>query len=183
MATQSATVLLSGGIDSALCAHMLLNEGHTVQGLFVDYGQRVAARERVAASAVAAGLGIELQLMRLEGGAARGSGELRGRNALLLSVAVFEMPGRDGIVACGIHAGTPYYDCSPAFADTMGRLIAEQSDGRLQLSCPLLLMSKKEVYEAFLEAGLPLDITYSCEAAEVACGGCASCLDRQALGC
>lgn len=179
----SATVLLSGGIDSALCCHLLCQEGHKVTGLFVDYGQPSARRERLAAEGIANAMGIGLRTARIEAGSGIGTGELRGRNALLVSTAVFHRDTEDGVVACGVHAGTPYYDCSPAFATTMGRLVEEQSDGRLRLVCPLLDMGKPEIIAAFVAAGLPLAATYSCESGDGPCGACASCLDRTALGC
>jgi len=43
-------VLLSGGIDSAACVAFFQNRGNGVGGMFVDYGQISAAREKKAAS-------------------------------------------------------------------------------------------------------------------------------------
>lgn len=180
---QSATVLLSGGLDSAVCAHRLVDAGYETRGLFIDYGQAVAKREMAAAAAVAEALAVPLDVRVLSGGTLRGGGEHVGRNALLVTVAAFDTGMRDGVVAIGIHAGVPYYDCSPAFLDAMGRVVSEQSDGRVRLVAPLLAWSKAEVLDAFREAGLPMEATYSCETAPEPCGRCASCLDRLALGC
>lgn len=56
-ALRKATVLISGGIDSAACAHLLAAQGHLVHGIFVDFGQAARdhesrAVERVAFSAI-----------------------------------------------------------------------------------------------------------------------------------
>lgn len=180
---RSAIALLSGGIDSAVCAHMLLNQGYATRGLFVDYGQDVASSELAAATAIAQGLAMPLDVRTIAGGGARGDGEHVGRNALLVAAAAFEAGRCDGVIAIGIHAGTPYYDCSPAFLEAMGRIVAEQTDGRTRLVAPLLAWSKAEVLEAFRATALPLAATHSCEASVEPCGRCASCLDRLALGC
>ena len=183
METRPATVLLSGGIDSTLCAYMLGRQGYSVQGLFIDYGQSAAKREHRAAQEIATSLGIPLTAQALVGGHARGSGEQTGRNALLISAGVFLMGQRSGLVVIGVHAGTAYYDCSPAFIESIGRLVEEQTDGRVVLLAPLLNWSKANVFRAFQSAALPLDQTYSCEAGPEPCGVCNSCQDRRALGC
>jgi 7-cyano-7-deazaguanine synthase in queuosine biosynthesis len=38
-------VLLSGGVESTTLLHLLAADSATVRALFVDYGQRAAARE------------------------------------------------------------------------------------------------------------------------------------------
>jgi len=39
-------VLLSGGIDSAVCTHFLLSQGYNVSALHIDYGQGPAIHEK-----------------------------------------------------------------------------------------------------------------------------------------
>jgi len=176
-------VLLSGGLDSAVCAHLLKSPSRAVEGLFVDYGQAALKRERASARAVAAHLGIPLRMRTIQPASSRRAGELPGRNALLISIAVFELGTEGGLVAIGVHAGTRYFDCSEAFVDAMGRLVQEQTDGRTAVSAPLVAWSKADVFKVFQEAGLPLSETYSCEAGSTPCGACLSCADRKALGC
>lgn len=180
---ETALVLLSGGLDSAVCAHLLQQQGLKVEGLFVEYGQAALTRERQASAAVAKALGIPLRTKALSPAPPRGAGELPGRNALLISLGAFELGASGGLVVIGIHAGTRYYDCSLAFLDAMGRLLQEQTDGRAALNAPLATWSKAQVFDVFRESGLPLSITHSCEAGDVPCGECLSCMDRIALGC
>jgi 7-cyano-7-deazaguanine synthase len=93
-------------------------------------------------------------------------------------------PWRVGILALGIHFGTAYYDCSAAFMKAIAALVAEHTDGRLTLLAPFLEWSKKQVYDYFISAKLPIELTYSCEAGTTEpCKMCNSCQDRSALGC
>lgn len=181
----AATVLLSGGIDSAACAHHLLAQGFEVDALFVDYGQAARQPELAASELVAKELRIALRRVALSGMPTRAAGELPGRNAWLASTAYFAGAGRPAVIGLGVHAGTPYYDCSSRFWTSMSDLIAEQSDGTTRIVTPFLEWSKSDVYDYFVSnVNIAPSITYSCEVGTVPrCGKCLSCRDRDALGC
>lgn len=184
MANCNTTVLMSGGIDSTACAHLLQNRGNTIRGVFIDYGQAAAKFERRAAEEVAALLKAPLVIVAASGGVGFSSGELVGRNAFLIFSALFLSRCHAGLLAIGTHSGTPYYDCSPAFFDLIARLVGEHTDGAVSLVAPFLHWTKAQVFDYFTASGLPVGATYSCEAGiESGCGACASCRDRQALGC
>lgn len=177
-----ALVLMSGGIDSALCAHLLKSEGFDVAGIFVDYGQPAAAQERKAAVAIASRLAITLEVLELSGSQVGASGEVPGRNTFLLAAATLATGNQSTLLAIGIHAGTSYFDCSPAFMESARRLLAECSQGKVQVVAPLLHLSKAEVFRLVEQVGLDIADTYSCETgATPVCGKCASCLDREIL--
>lgn len=179
-----ATVLLSGGIDSAACAAFLIAQDFKVSALFLDYGQAAATYEQAAAESLATKLGIEIRTLRFDGATSFGSGELVGRNAFFVFSALFATRGRSNLIALGLHAGTPYYDCSPAFVETINRAVAEHTDGAVKVVAPFVDWTKRDVYDYFVKAGLPIAQTYSCEAGvERGCGSCASCMDRKALRC
>jgi len=180
---RAALVLLSGGLDSAVCAHLLKCQDFDVRALFIDYGQAAACREQASAAALAQALNIPLTVQTIAPSPARGAGELLGRNALLISLGVFAIASDGGIVVIGVHAGTPYYDCSEPFIGAMDQLVQEQTDSRVAVSAPLASWTKADVYRAFQATGLPVAATYSCEAGDVPCGECLSCLDRKKLGC
>ena len=59
-------VVFSGGQDSTTCLHWALREFRSVRAVFFDYGQRHAA-EREAAAAIAARLGVDLRVFRVDG--------------------------------------------------------------------------------------------------------------------
>jgi 7-cyano-7-deazaguanine synthase len=181
---QRATVLMSGGIDSTACAHFLRSRGVKVDGLFVDHGQAAAQREDDAVRSICRRLSMPLQSIVLAGTGTHRSGELLGRNGMLLFTALFVTRGESSLLGLGIHGGTPYYDCSPAFIQSIHTLIAEHTDGRVSVVAPFLDWTKRDVYDYFQDAHLPLELTYSCEAGgDGRCGECASCRDRRALGC
>jgi 7-cyano-7-deazaguanine synthase len=179
-----ATVLLSGGLDSSACAHFLLRRGLRVRGLFINHGQAAARHEEAASAALAKQLAVPIEVYALTGSRALSVGELVGRNAMLIFNALFLTKAASDLLAIGVHAGTPYYDCSSAFVAAAARLVSELTDGRVILLAPFLEWSKKDIFDYFVAAGLPIELTYSCEAGtDPACGICASCRDRKALGC
>jgi len=182
--SKDALVLLSGGLDSAACAWFLREQGYSITCLFVDYGQKAARFEKNAAEALSRSLGMTLENSSLKSDVQFGSGEVTGRNAFLVLVALLTNRMRSGVIALGVHSGTAYYDCSTSFAESMDRLIAEHTDGRIRLSTPFLTWGKKNIFEYYQSTGLPIELTYSCENGQMpTCGTCLSCLDRRMLGC
>lgn len=171
-------------MDSAVCAHLLMRAGWSVRGLFLAYGQAASAPERRAAAAVAAHLGIESSELTVTGGVRFAAGELTGRNAFFVFAALLTGGIARGGIVLGVHAGSPYYDCTPAFVEATDQLVAEHTDGRVRLLAPLLAWSKADVLSYCREFGIPPSLTYSCEAGAVpVCGRCASCRDRASLEC
>jgi 7-cyano-7-deazaguanine synthase len=181
---KQATVLFSGGIDSTSTALFLKSSGLSVRGLFVDFGQASRDMERRSIDRLKNLIGMQVDEIRISSLSFHGIGELTGRNALLIFSAVLLGNCDSGGIAIGIHSGTPYYDCSPDFAESIDVLVRQCSSGKLFVLAPFVRWSKDEVYSYFLSRGIPLDETYSCEAGTApACGQCASCLDRKRLEC
>ncbi|SDI90826.1 MULTISPECIES: 7-cyano-7-deazaguanine synthase [Bradyrhizobium] len=179
-----ATVLLSGGIDSAATALFLKSSGFAVRGLFVDYGQASLVLEQKAVDRLRHLIGITVDEICASSLSSQGVGELTGRNAFLVFSAALLGNCRSGAIAIGIHSGTPYYDCSPDFLEKVDALVQECSAGKLFVLAPFVRWSKDDVYSYFLSQSIPLDETYSCEAGTApSCGQCASCLDRKRLEC
>ena len=174
----SAIVLLSGGIDSFACAHLLLASGLTVRGLFIRFGQAAEHEEMSASRRVGSALGLDLEIGRVQLNRKFRVGEVPGRNALLTIAAVPLLPG-SGLICMGIHAGTPYYDCSPKFAERLNVLVQECTNGAATFFAPFIEWSKGNILEYCSSRYLDLSITYSCEAGTLPpCGRCASCRDR-----
>src|ERR1700738_1027673 len=120
---------MSGGVDSAACAHLLATRNFKVKGVFLEYGQAAACPERRAVEALTARMNLPLAVFSVHGAGPFSTGELATRNAFLIFSAIFLTRQRSGLVAIGIHAGTPYYDCSPPFIDSISRLVADHFDG------------------------------------------------------
>ena len=177
-----ALVLMSGGIDSTACAQFLTGQGFDVKGLFVDYGQSARTLEGIAVSAVAESLGIPLERASFVSQRIYGAGEIVGRNGLLAMAALITCSSTTRIIAMGIHSGTPYYDCSPAFAERIDFLMQECTSGATRYLAPFLNWAKQDIYDYCRQQRLDLSATYSCEVGIMPpCGHCASCRDRQGL--
>jgi 7-cyano-7-deazaguanine synthase len=172
-------VLFSGGIDSTTLAAQLMGTGRQPELLFVDYGQRSRAAERRSSRAVAARWDCELSEVTLAG-LVPGEGEISGRNALLVHVALAHRPHASRL-HLGIHAGSGYRDCSPRFVELMQRSLDFHTDGAMRLSAPFIGMSKGELVVLARASAVPLELTHSCEAGDKPCGRCRSCRDRLAL--
>lgn len=173
----SVLVLSSGGIDSSACIAFFERQGIPVASLFVDYGQPAAESERRASLAVANHYGLRCHQSQWSGGAAKGAGVIRGRNAFLLLAGLMETGNNFCTIAIGLHAGSPYYDCSPTFVSSIQVLFDGYSDGAVRVSAPFLDWTKRQIWDFCLREQVPIDLTYSCEAGTEACGNCLSCRD------
>jgi len=177
-------VLLSGGIDSAVCCQLLRTSGHRVRGLHLDFGQAARVQERDACERLVKHLQIPLQFVTVDLGRNFHSGEITGRNAFLAFAALMQAESALGAIVLGIHSGVPYYDCSEPFAERLDQLIRECSSGRFGFLAPLLRWTKSDIVSYARGHGIPLQGTYSCERGVTPpCGVCSSCLDRRAHNC
>jgi 7-cyano-7-deazaguanine synthase len=175
-------VLLSGGMDSAACVHFFTDQDYDVRGLFIDYGQAAAGPEREAAADVARHFDIQLSQFQCKGSVYLGAGEIRARNAFLVMAAAMWVPLPSFSIALGIHAGTPYVDCSEQFLSMANALLDAYTDGSVKCAAPFLDWSKGAIFTYCQRYGVPVELTYSCEAgSRPTCGVCSSCLDRRAL--
>ena len=173
-------VLASGGVDSSTLLWLSVQEGLTPTALFVDYGQPAAEAEGAAVEVICSRLRIPWRSVRYKG-SRFGVGEIRGRNALLMHMALVEFPSNSGAVGLGIHAGTDYADCSPEFMEAIERSYEFHTGGAISATAPFLHWTKQEVYRLATELGIPFAQTHSCEASNLPCGQCRSCQDRSLL--
>jgi 7-cyano-7-deazaguanine synthase len=172
-----AVVLLSGGLDSTTLLYFAQAQGLGVRALHVDYGQAAAEAERAAVARVCAAARVDANIVRYTG-RSFGPGEIRGRNALLLHIALTEFPADSGMVLFGAHAGTGYRDCTPGFVELMQRSFDFHSDGAITVNAPFVDLGKGDVARLGLDLGIEVADTHSCESANDPCGSCQSCRDR-----
>ncbi len=199
-----SVVLLSGGMDSSVCAALAVRESEA-SALHISYGQRTESRERVAFEKICDRLGIARRLaVRNEvlskvGGSAltdKGiavpqAGEQIGgreipityvpfRNAHFLSAAVSwaEVLGATRIYIGAVEQDSSGYpDCRPAYYDAFNQVIRTGTRERdISIVTPLIALRKSEIVKVGNEVGAPFDLTWSCYAREDrACGVCESC--------
>jgi 7-cyano-7-deazaguanine synthase len=200
-----AIVLLSGGMDSTVCAVLAVRD-YDAAALHVSYGQRTEEREQQAFFAICDRLGIQDRLLvRNEALSAIGGSALTDRsigvpeshdvgkdipvtyvpfrNAHFLSVAVSwaEVLGAGRIFIGAVEQDSSGYpDCRPAYYQAFNEVIKlGTKDGRIEIVTPLIQLRKSEIVRLGLELGAPFDLTWSCYSREdSACGVCDSCVLR-----
>lgn len=180
----TALVLAGGGIDSTVCMYHMNSAGIPFRALHINYGQQAGQLEWESVQAVAAKLNSTAIQLRLVTSQEYDPGEVPGRNAAFVFLALMHLLPTETLICLGIHAGTPFFDCTKQFFNLTGQLVAEQTDSRVRLTAPLLEFSKPDIVRFAREVGIPLELTYSCQRGlKGGCGECHSCKDRRALGC
>ena len=200
-----AVVLLSGGMDSCVCATLAARDHHAA-AVHVSYGQRTENRERRSFEAICDRLGIRDRLLvrnealRAIGGSALtdaniavpeshalGSGVpvtyVPFRNAHFLAVAVSwaEVLGAEKVYIGAVEPDSSGYpDCRPAYYRAFNEVVRTGTkDGTIEVVTPLIAMRKHEIVMLGLELGAPFDLTWSCyQRQDRACGVCDSCVLR-----
>ena len=178
-----AIILLSGGIDSTACVHYLLEEKYNIDSVFIDYGQKSRDKELSSARRIAEYYKIKLNKIDIKtSNDLFSSGEIIGRNALLIFTVIMYQKINHGFISLGIHSGTPYYDCSKEFVKRINDILNGYSGGRILIHAPFLKWDKYMIFQYCKDNGVPLHLTYSCEnGTDPPCGECLSCRDRKIL--
>jgi 7-cyano-7-deazaguanine synthase len=189
---QRAIVLLSGGMDSCVCAALAARD-HAAAALHVSYGQLTEARERQSFLAICQRLNIQEKLLvrnealRAIGGSAltdeniavptaNAAGHASGhdipvtyvpfRNAHFLAVAVSwaEVLGAEKIFIGAVEQDSSGYpDCRPAYYEAFNRVIKTGTkEGTIEIVTPLIRLRKAEIVRLGLELDAPFDLTWSC---------------------
>jgi 7-cyano-7-deazaguanine synthase len=200
-----AVVLLSGGMDSCVCATLAAREFNAA-AVHISYGQRTEERERRAYLGICDRLGVHDKLvvrneaLRAIGGSALTDPDIAVpaskeighqipvtyvpfRNAHFLSVAVSwaEVLGAEKIYIGAVEQDSSGYpDCRPAYYRAFNEVIKTGTkEGRIGIVTPLIGLRKSEIVKLGLELGAPFDLTWSCYSREdYACGVCDSCVLR-----
>ena len=201
---QDAVVLLSGGLDSMVCAGLAREAGFRVLALTVDYGQRhrveLDAAARIAADLASRHIVMPLDL-RAFGGSALTSDTavpkdgvkpgipvtyVPARNMIFLSLALgwAEAAGaRDLFVGVNALDYSGYPDCRPEFIAAFEALAntatkaGVEGDG-FTLHAPLQHMTKADIAREAARLGLDAGMSHSCydpTADGAHCGLCDAC--------
>lgn len=179
---REALVLVSGGIDSAATLALYLKKDFAVSAVFVDYEQPARLAEEEAAARICGHYSVPLSIVRCNGLGRMALGYIRGRNSLLVQLALARASFDTGQIGIGIIDGSGYPDCSRLFVKECQDLLDLYCDGRVQLVAPFVNDNKLAVMDYCRINKVPIDLTYSCEAgATTPCGQCPSCKDLEAL--
>jgi 7-cyano-7-deazaguanine synthase len=206
---RKAIVLLSGGLDSATCLALAVQQGCDCYALSFDYGQRHIA-ELEAARRVAQHVGVrEHKIIKLDLGGLGGSAltdnslpipecesdgipitYVPARNTVFLAYA---LAWAEVLQASSIFIGvnaldySGYPDCRPEFIAAFQYLanLATKTGVEglvLKIETPLLQMSKADIIRAGATVGVDYSLTVSCyqlNSNGEACGRCDSCRFRR----
>lgn len=202
-----AVLLLSGGMDSTVCAAIAHAEGYEIAALHLNYGQRTQERELKAFHDVADFYGVTKRLVvDVSHFAAIGGSSLTDaaidvsspdlttsaiptsyvpfRNANILSIAVSwaEVLGATALYIGAVEEdGSGYPDCRKEFYDAFQTVIdtGTKPTTRIIIQTPVITFAKKDIARRGSELGAPLHLTWSCyKSNDVACGECDSCALR-----
>lgn len=175
-------VLMSGGIDSTALVAFYLSRNTSVEGVHFNYGQPSFGGEQRAVQKLSSYYRITVTTISLGLLISRDKGEYYCRNAVLLLSAASTLPVKSARFAIGIHANTPYYDCSMSFVDDIQKLLDGYFNGSVRVEAPFLEFTKRDILELCKALNVPISLTYSCENnSYTPCGECYSCIDRRAL--
>lgn len=199
-----AVVLLSGGLDSMVCAALAREQGFDVLALTIDYNQRhrveIEAARTIASALAQKHIVLPLDL-RAFGGSALTSDSpvpkdgvqpgipityVPARNLIFLSLALgwAEVEGsRDLFIGVNALDYSGYPDCRSEFVDgfeALARLATKAgTEGReFKIHAPLQHMSKADIAREAKRLGLDVALSHSCydpQSDGSHCGLCDAC--------
>lgn len=200
-----AIVLVSGGMDSCVTAAIAKAEGHELNFLHLNYGQRTERRELQAFHALADYFQVPVAqrlVCSIEHLAAIGGSSLTDasipvsqadlenteiptsyvpfRNAHIVSVAVSWAEVCDAkriYIGAVYEDSSGYPDCRPEYYAAFNELIRlGTAAGDIRIATPIIHLTKEAIIRKGLELEAPLHLTWSCyQNEDLACGVCDSC--------
>jgi len=185
---KSSVVLLSGGLDSMVCAAIAREQGFSVIALTIDYNQRhrveLKAARRIAAQLAERHIVLPLDLRAFGGSALTGDIDVPkdgagggipvtyvpARNTIFLSLALglAEASGaRDIFIGVNALDYSGYPDCRPEFIQQFEKLAnlatkAGVEGDRFTIHAPLQHLSKAEIAREAERLGLDAGVSHSC---------------------
>ena len=206
--SKKATLIVSGGMDSATLAYLYASEGYELHLVGFNYGQR-HVKELESLKAVAEDLKASWEIIDLSAlkealaGAALTSDDVAvpdghytketmritvvpNRNAIMLAIAtgIAVARGHD-VVATGVHSGDHfiYPDCRPEFIEVIGAAFELGTEGHavdgFHLQAPFVNITKADIAAIGGKLGVPYEKTWSCyKGGDIHCGRCGTCVER-----
>ena len=186
MQQNKKAILLSGGMDSIALAYWM----HPEVAITLDYGQRSAEAEIIAASQVANILSMEHHVLRIDC-SSLGSGDLVGttpignapvsewwpyRNQMLVTLALMKaiQLGVCELMVGSVKTDAQHTDGTAAFYEQLSKLVLMQ-EGSIKVTAPAIEMTTVELVK---RSGIPENIlmyAHSCHTSNHPCGRCHGC--------
>lgn len=176
--------LLSGGIDSLVCAEDARERGELAGCVFVDYGHPAQQAEGWKAFAYCGERGVPLKVVHVFGadlgdmGLQAGARVVPMRNAWLLALAANVAGSFTSdptlVIGCNLEDQRNYRDCRPGFLAGLAQVLG------MRIAAPLRQKSKEEIIARARELGLSRRDAWSCYLGGAnPCGTCPSCLESE----
>jgi 7-cyano-7-deazaguanine synthase len=205
---EKAIVLLSGGMDSLVCAGEAMVKSRHVSFLHMSYGQKTSAREKKSFDDIADFYNvkvsdrkiIDMTFLKQIGGSSltdesidvknyQGDSSIIPdsyvpfRNSIILSLAVSwaEVVGATKLYFGANNEDSPGYpDCRPSYYEAFNKVIKEGTKaGNIEILTPVIGMKKKDIVFRGVELQVPFGLSWSCyKSSDKACGICDSCALR-----
>jgi 7-cyano-7-deazaguanine synthase len=205
---EKAIVLLSGGMDSLVCAGLAVKEHDDVSFLHMDYGQKTSVKERQCFEAIADYYKvpvskrkvIDMTFLKQIGGSSLTDDSIsvktyQGdssvipdsyvpfRNSIILSLAVSwaEVLGATKLfIGANFEDSPGYPDCRPSYYEAFNGLIREGTKAQdIKIETPVLRLKKRDIVLQGQELKVPWSMSWSCyRSTDKACGQCDSCALR-----
>lgn len=202
----TAIVLVSGGMDSCLCA-AIASKKFNLAFLHVNYGQRTQKRELKAFNDIAEFYGVKNKLvvvishLKQIGGSSltdkrieikkaklKSSGipntyvPFRNANILAIAVSWAEVISAEKIFIGAMEEDSSGYpDCKAEFFKSFNEMILKgtKPGSKINVVTPLISFNKKQVVENSIKLNAPIHLSWSCYTeTQIACGECDSCALR-----
>ncbi|QWU79400.1 7-cyano-7-deazaguanine synthase QueC [Campylobacter novaezeelandiae] len=205
---KKALCIISGGMDSTVCAYLAKEQGFKVVALHFDYNQRTQNKERECFKQICKNLGVEKSyildtsfIKDIGGNALTDTNLTIPKNELHLNNTspITYVPFRNGIflsiagslaekekceaIFIGVieEDNSGYPDCTTEFIKKAQEFINEgtSKNYKVEIITPLINLKKEQIISLALKKNIPLELTWSCyESENEACGECDSCLLR-----
>lgn len=205
---EKVIVLLSGGMDSLVCAGLATRDYKDVYALHMNYGQKTSSRERISFDEICNYYKIPLEkrkvidmtFLQQIGGSSltdekiavktyQGDSEVIPdsyvpfRNSIILSLAVSwaEVVGATKLFIGANYEDSPGYpDCRPSYYEAFNKVIKEGTKaGNIEILTPVINMKKRDIVLKGKELNVPFAMSWSCyKSSAKACGQCDSCALR-----
>ena len=200
--------IVSGGMDSSVLIYDLLSQGHELDLISFNYGQKHKI-ELTYAAKISKQLNLPHTIVDItnltsllskstltsdapvpDGHYAEENMKLTvvpNRNSIMLNIAAaYAITNEASAIATAVHSGDHfiYPDCRPAFIDALENLLRVANDGFLpadfQVLAPYVHISKDRICARGAELDVPWLDTWSCyKGGEIHCGSCGTCFERR----
>ena len=203
-----AIVLLSGGMDSLVCAGLAVESHKDVSFLHMDYGQKTSVKERKCFEAIgdfykvpaSKRKVIDMTFLKQIGGSSltddsisvktyQGDSKVIPdsyvpfRNSIILSLAVSwaeVLEATKLFIGANFEDSPGYPDCRPSYYEAFNNLIQEGTKAQdIKILTPVLHLKKRDIVLKGEELKVPWSMSWSCyRSTDKACGQCDSCALR-----